>query len=383
MAQRCGPLARLGHLGRHPRHVRWQRRASLITASPSLTASARHIQVLATVTLWVARTYGHTMRSPFSRHQHQPRGWAGTAALVLLVLVAGCSSGAAPLPSKLPEISSSTTAALPTDPSAPPVTSPTPAGATGFCDDMVGIDADLSIANFSMDWTSNPQGYIEAVNTAAERFSTVPAPPDIVDEWATVDEFFAMAAAALDGVDPNESGAIEDALRFNDDQAFVLVIQVPGLSEAVGVYVQEECGVDLGVEVPAISNVCEALDPSHLSSVFGDTLPRGDNRRWGEGVVECVWDDGAHAEVGIVVGPLVATLPELVQGQEPIDAVHVDDATIDVYDGALGPLRSAAGRTAVTDNGVTAVITSVRTGDVEADALKAVALVGLMADLLP
>lgn len=314
--------------------------------------------------------------------QRQQRGWVGTAAMVLLIGVAGCSTEAIPVPSELPETPSSTTAALPTDTSTPPVTSPTPAQATGFCDDMAGIDADLAIANFSMDWTSSPQGYIEAVNTAAERFSTVAAPPDVEDEWTTVREFFAMAATALDGVDPSDGAALEAALRFNDDEAFVLVIQAPGLSEAVGVYVQEECGMDLGLQAPAISNVCEALDPSHLSSVFGDTLPRGDNRRWGEGVVECVWDDGASAEVGIVVGPLVATLPELVQGQEPIDTVDGGDISIDVYDGALGPLRSASGRTAVTDNGATAVITSVRTGDDQADALKAVALVGLMADLL-
>jgi hypothetical protein len=251
-----------------------------------------------------------------------------------------------------------------------------------FCKAVAGIEDDLSVLDLTAGWKADPQGYVKRLSTAAERFSTVEPPAPIVQPWRALGKFFSMANTALDGVDATRPEAIEQALKFNDEEAFSMVLLLPGQGETVGAFVQEKCGVDLGIKSPAVANVCDALDPSHLGSVFGDAVPTGENRRWGKGVVECVWDDRDGTEVGIVVGPADALRPDLLQGKEPIDTVRTGGAATDVYDGALGPLRAASGRTAVTEVGGTAVLASVRTGDMNADGSKAVALAGLMAKVL-
>lgn len=289
------------------------------------------------------------------------------AAVVLALSVAGCGSQE------------------PAETGTPPSSGGSPSATTvsgGFCDSVARIGDDLTLADLTADWRSDPQGYVDGLAAAAERFSSVEAPEAIAASWEALGEFFTMADTALDGVDATDPEAIEDALRSDDESVFAMVLMLPGQAETVGGFVQDECGVDLGVASPAIADVCDALDPAHLESVFGGTVPDGENRRWGQGVVECVWNDRDGTEVGIVVGPVEVVRPDLLQRQDPIDTVQGGDRTIDVYDGALGPLRSASGRTAATDGNGTAVLASVRTGDMDADALKAIALVGLIADEL-
>lgn len=255
-------------------------------------------------------------------------------------------------------------------------------GGGGFCDSVVGIGEDLALADLTADWKSDPQGYVDGLAAAAVRFSSAKAPEAIAVPWEALSEFFTMTDAALEGVDATDPESIKDALRSDDESAFAMVLLLPGQTEMVGAFVQDECGVDLGIATPAIADVCSALDPVHLESVFEGAVPDGENRRWGQGVVECVWDDRGGVEVGIVVGPVDVVRPDLLQGQEPIDAVQGGDSPIDVYDGALGPLRAASGRTAATDVNGTAVLASVRTGGMDADALKAIALAGLISDQL-
>src|SRR5690625_4371915 len=161
-----------------------------------------------------------------------------------------------------------------------------------FCADVAGIGEDLAVADLSADWTLDPQGYVNATVTAAERFASVETPGGIADAWDFLGEFFAMAASALEGVDSTDATAIEEALRFDDEDAFTMVLRLPGHAEPVGVFVQDECGIDLGIKPPVITNVCEAVDPIHLDSVFGESTIQSENRRWGQGVVECMWDDG-------------------------------------------------------------------------------------------
>lgn len=69
---------------------------------------------------------------------------------------------------------------------------------------------------------------------------------------------------------------------------------------------------------------------------------------------------------------------DLLDGQDPVDYVETGGSTVEVYDGALGPLRSAAGRTAATDVKESTVMASVRTGDATAEQLKAIALADLV-----
>lgn len=294
------------------------------------------------------------------------------AAAVLLLPLAGCGTDEDPRADDQSGSSGSPS----------PVAAGEDAGGE-FCEAVAGIGDDLSVSDLTADWKADPQEYVTKLSTAAQRFSTVEPPESIAASWQALGEFFSMADTALAGVDATSAEAVEQALKFDDEDAFAMVLMLPGQAETVGAFVQDECGVDLGIEAPVVANVCDALDPSHLGSVFGDAVPAGENRRWGNGVVECMWDDRDGTEVGIVIGPADALRPDLLQGQGPIDVVQTGDAPIDVYDGALGPLRAASGRTAVTEVGGTAVLASVRTGDMDADSLKAIALAGLVADDLP
>lgn len=309
--------------------------------------------------------------------------WAAAAALV--VSLAGCSGQAtagSDEPDSTPVPPESTPSGEGPRQTAASEGGPEPADADtyagdGFCADVEGIGDELRIANYTNDGSSDAQGYIDTVAAATDRFATVEPPADIADSWEVVADFFSFTNSHLEGVDTTQPDAISNALSFDSEEpdAFVMAIQTPGHSEMIAVFVQQECGVDLGVTVPPLLNVCDAIDEAHLESVFTDTIPAGENRPWSNGVVECLWGDGDGTEVGIVVGPLDAVLPDLLQGQEPLNSNESAGATIDVYDGALGPLRSAAGRTAATDDGQNAVLASVRTSNVETAASQAVALV--------
>lgn len=75
-------------------------------------------------------------------------------------------------------------------------------------------------------------------------------------------------------------------------------------------------------------------------------------------------------------------LPDLIQHQEPFDTVTTDGTAINIYEGALGPLRSADGRTASIEVDDIAVLASVGGSDHDAGQLKAVALAGITADIV-
>ncbi len=306
------------------------------------------------------------------------------AALVLSMSACGgasdARSGTAEVPTTTVNPSSGEPGSTESTTTVGSTTTTTIVAANGICDEAESIGHDLALVDFAADWTNDPQGYVDGMTAAMDRFAAIEPPAAVADSWATLDAFFSMAGSALVGVDATDPTAVEDALRFEGEDAFTMVLVLPGQVETVGVFLQDECGIDLGIEPPVIANVCETLDPAHLDSVFETSTPRGDHRRWGMGVVECMWDDRDGTEVGIVVGPGAVIRADVLQGQAPIDTVAFDGGSIDIHEGALGPLRAASGRTAVTDVGATAVLASVRSGDVDADTLKAIALVGLVAD---
>jgi len=262
--------------------------------------------------------------------------------------------------------------------SSPDGKSPTEAGPDAqFCRTVDGIEADLELLDLAR-WDEEAQRFASQVATASERFSTTKAPESIAEAWDSLRDFFAMTDQALEGVDVTKADELRQALRFDGDDAFAMMLRLPGEAETVGLFIQDACEVDLGIEPPAITNVCETLDPTHLGSVFDGSVPDGEHRNWGVGVVECFWDDGDGKEIGVVVGPAESMRDDVLQNATVVDQIKTADGTIEVYDGALGPLRAAAGRTAAIEAKGTAVVASARTGDTSAEAQKAVALVELV-----
>lgn len=254
--------------------------------------------------------------------------------------------------------------------------------ASGFCSHIDGIGAELALVN--MTETEDAAAVPDLVSSAAERFSTVEPPEQIRQSWQRVGEFFMLADEALAGVDVNSAADIEDALQFEGEEDFAMVLTLPGQMELVGAFVQEECGVDLGITAPVVTDVCSLVDTVHLTSVFPNgTVPEGENMPWGQGSVECTWDDSDGHEVGIVVLPASTMESDLLSGQEPIETSNFDDIEIGVYDGAIGPFRAASGRTAAAVIDDTGVMVSVSGEDSNAEANKAIALVGLVAAELP
>lgn len=271
----------------------------------------------------------------------------------------------------------------PTEPGSDPTADPAAADSDAstdddFCANVDGIadDLDLLIATEADD----PAQFPEQIAAAADRFSRIEPPEQIAASWQALGDMFAMTDEALEGVEVTSEDDIEQALSFDDDEAaFAMVIQLPGNVDSVGVFVQDACGVDLGFEPPAIANVCDVMDPVHLESVFEAAVPEGEHRPWGGGTVECMWDDEQGNEVGVVVLPAEAMHRDLLHDKDAMETVAFDDATIEVYDGAFGPLRGAGGRTAVLVVDDTGVLASVRGGDDAAAAQKAIALVGMVA----
>lgn len=245
----------------------------------------------------------------------------------------------------------------------------------GFCDSVDGIEEELLALAVAED---DPTRFVEVAARAAERFSTVEPPEQIAAEWQSLGDFFTLVDESLQGVEVTSKEELDQALNLEGEEAFVMLLRLPGQTEVVGVYVQDECQVDLGITPPAVEDVCAAIDPANLGSVFDGQVPEGENRRWGGGMVECFWSDGDR-EVGVVVMPAETMQSELLEDANQLDSVAFDGAPIDVYDGAFGPLRGAAGRTAATVVGDTGVLASVRSGDPQAEAQKAIALVGLVA----
>lgn len=269
--------------------------------------------------------------------------------------------------------------------------SSTAAPGDGFCDAVAGVGDDLALVDLTADWEDDPKRFVTQVSVAAERFSTVAPPAPIARSWEGLGDFFSMVDGALAGVEVEGAEDLIEALRFEGEDAFAMVVLLPGHAETVGAFVQDECGVDLGIEDPVVANVCELLDGVDIDAIFAGSAPGGEHRRWGEGVVECVWDDRDGIEVGVVIGPAESVRSDLLQDQEAIEVVEVDAGAIEVFDGAIGPMRMASGRTAALDSSDTAgtaaagttVMASVRGGDVDGDAAAAVDLVETAIARLP
>lgn len=314
------------------------------------------------------RTYSGTMSHVFTAKKALTRLLALGAAAAILGSLAACSTTtAAPSTDTQPETKQATPAEAETD--------------SEFCQAMDGIENDLALLKMSAA-PGDPEKFAAQTAIAAERFSSVAPPDSIAGSWSYLGDFFSMANEALEGVDVTNEADLEEALNFDGEDAFAMVIQLPGQSEAVGLFVQETCGLDLGIVPPAMANVCDAFDQSDLDSIFTAGIPEGENRPWGDGVVECYWEDDQGNEVGAVVGPAERLKSEILQNVETVDSVKVDGVTIQVFDGAVGPLRAAGGRTAMAQVADTGVMVSVRTGDSSVEAEKAVALVSLVSSKL-
>ena len=244
-----------------------------------------------------------------------------------------------------------------------------------FCSQVDGIGAELTL--LTSEDVADPAQYPDQISQAAERFTTLEPPEGVVESWRHVADFLVMVEDALDGVDVSSAEDLDEALTFDSD-SFATVIQLPGHVESVGVFVQDACDVDLGITAPAISNVCDIVDPTHLGSAFDNAVPAGEHRAWGGGVVECLWGDTSGPEVGVVVGPAEFIQTDIVAMAEIVDTANFGDATIEVYDCAVGPHRSRGGRTAVIAVDQTSGLASVATGDASAEAEKAIALVGMI-----
>lgn len=252
----------------------------------------------------------------------------------------------------------------------------------GFCAQIEGIDIDLTYADLSAEWQSDPQGFVDGVGAAAGRFGSADPPEAISEAWKFLTEFFTMVAQALEGVDGADADAVQDALRLEGDEAFAMIFLLPGEVETVGMFVQEECGIDVGLTPPLVEDVCDLFDAAALGSVFPDEVPEGEERTWGHGVVECLWDDRQRTEVGVVFGPEATVLPDLVHGQEPTATIETDLGPLAVYDGAVGPLRAASGRTVAASVEETALLVSVRSGEAMADQDHATDLVRMILEVL-
>jgi hypothetical protein len=278
---------------------------------------------------------------------------AATAA-AMLALTAGCASGGGATPSTKDAAQ--------------------PAGddGGGFCEQTAGLgEALVSL----LDESTDAKTAVDIVATARGILTEVDPPAPIADAWA----FLTQAMTTFDHALADADVEAGEKLRLDGEEAFATMIQLPGQVETVGLHLQEECGTDLGMTARVVSDVCAVVDPAFLGSVFR-TAPAGEPRAWGEGTVECMWTEG-DAEVGAIVGPATTMFDDLVKDALPISSTDMDGYTIDVYEGAFGPLRaSTTGRTAAAMIGGSAVLVSVSTGDDAADELKAVALAGLIAD---
>lgn len=227
----------------------------------------------------------------------------------------------------------------------------------------------------TMDQNADPSVAAEAVSTAKQILTEVSAPAAIAEPW----EFLTGAMTLFEEAFARTEDGSAD---LDGEEGFATVLLLPGGVEAVGVYLQQECGVDLGITEPVIADVCAAVDAASLGSVF-DTVPAGVPQRWGGATVECRWEADERS-VGAMVGSVTTVADEILQGAEPVEQVQMDGYTIDAYTGSLGVFRfDTRGNTAAAVVGDWAVMVSVDSGDDAADKNKAIALAGMLADALP
>ena len=291
--------------------------------------------------------------------------WA-LAGVAGLMIIAGCASTASPDPAQ--QDGDTVAVGENADPGEDT------GDANDFCASTEGLGEALLVL---ADEESDPSDGKLAIKTAKKILTEVPAPEPIAMQWGFLlgaTELFEQAYAEVDV----EAG---EKLQL-DDEAFATVLFLPGGVETVGVYLQQECAIELGLIAPAITDVCAAVDTALLESIFS-TVPTGESLRWGASTVECTWKTDDLA-VGAVVGSESFVMDDVLQRAAPVDQVQTDGYTIDMHDGALGPVRvNTRGSTAVTVVGDWAVMASVASGDNATDAAKAVELVALLAAALP
>lgn len=253
-----------------------------------------------------------------------------------------------------------------------------PDGENAFC--AAGEDIASTLDIVSTDSIADPAAYRERMMSSAELFTTVEPPANVEREWGAVSELLTLSADALADAEVATEDDVRDALSSDSEDAFFLVLTAPGFMEAIGVELQRECGLDLGLTEPAFDDACIAVDPMHLSSAFAGEVPEGESMRWAGATSDCTWDDGENS-VGLTVS--AAEVSGQILGEAALlDTVAADGVDVEVYDGAVGPFRASGGRTAVATVGETVVHASVRTGDRDAEQLKAIALAALVAQEL-
>src|SRR5690606_28802918 len=115
----------------------------------------------------------------------------------------------------------------------PESATPSPAGQAAddeVCAAGEGIEDDLAILQSDLS-TDDPQAFVAQVSVAAERFAATEPPAPVAASWEALADFFTMTEEALQGVDITTEDDLTEALRFDDEQAFAMVIQLPGSSE--------------------------------------------------------------------------------------------------------------------------------------------------------
>lgn len=299
------------------------------------------------------------------------------AAVAVLVGVTGCSAAAEPAP-KVDSVSAEDSAS--TGDSASTSTADEVDPGAAFCDETAGL-GDVLTALTAEDDAADYSKVPELVSTGAEILTTVDAPVPISKQWTALAGIITRFDAAFSGVDVQTEDDIEAALQaeFEGEEGLAMILSLPAQAEAVSLHLQQTCDVDLGATVPVISDVCAAVDPAQLGSVFGDAVPAGEPLSWGGATLECTWT-AEEREVGAVVLPAATLAADYLTNAAPLEQLAMDPYTIDVYEGAFGPMRiNTRGRTAATTVGDWGVLVSVQSGDDAADTLKAAALAGSLA----
>lgn len=251
----------------------------------------------------------------------------------------------------------------------------TDAESSAFCAEADNIASDLEIG--IMTEIEDPTAFPSRMAAASERFSTIDPPAAIAEPWQALSRLFAFAAEGLEGKDIQNEDQVRDALSSNSEEMFALVLLTPGAIEAVGVQLQRDCAMDLGYPEPAIEDACAAIDAPILEAIFGGPPPEGSPMRWSGGTTECSWES-ADIEVGLVIGSASMLRTDVLTDMAPLETVSADQV-VEIYDGALGPFRFAAGRTALSEVGDVGVLVSVRTGDAHVEAEHAVAVASAVA----
>jgi hypothetical protein len=110
--------------------------------------------------------------------------------------------------------------------------------AGAFCDQARDLQARLSVLEDTD--PSDPEAFVEALRTAADRIRDVDAPDEIADDWTTLADGFDEVAGIFEGVDLSDP----EALATIEEQFGALEGDITASSERVETHLQDECGID-------------------------------------------------------------------------------------------------------------------------------------------